>query len=43
MRILLVGILILGYRYLPLHDTQRKQYLFSTLFVRIDVRDITIV
>ncbi|KAJ3757853.1 PLC-like phosphodiesterase [Lentinula raphanica] len=26
-----------GYRHLPLHDSQMSQYLFSTLFVRIDI------
>lgn len=35
-----MGCMQMGYRYLPLHDSQRKQYLFSTLFVRIDVRDV---
>ncbi|KAJ7448275.1 1-phosphatidylinositol-4,5-bisphosphate phosphodiesterase 1 [Mycena galericulata] len=29
-----------GYRHLPLHDTQLSQYLFSTLFVKIGVRDL---
>ncbi|KAF8226708.1 PLC-like phosphodiesterase [Tricholoma matsutake] len=28
-----------GYRHLPLHDAQLTQFLFSTLFVKIDVRD----
>ena len=27
----------IGYRHLPLHDAQMSQYLFSTLFVQIDV------
>lgn len=30
-----------GYRYLPLEDNTRSKYLFATLFVRIDVEDIT--
>ncbi|KAG2120381.1 1-phosphatidylinositol-4,5-bisphosphate phosphodiesterase 1 [Suillus clintonianus] len=29
-----LGSLAMGYRHLPLHDTQLSQYLFSTLFVR---------
>ncbi|KAJ7766326.1 1-phosphatidylinositol-4,5-bisphosphate phosphodiesterase 1 [Mycena maculata] len=29
-----------GYRHLPLHDTQLSQYLFSTLFVKIGVKDL---
>ncbi|KAJ7802523.1 PLC-like phosphodiesterase [Mycena olivaceomarginata] len=29
-----------GYRHLPLHDTQLSQYMFSTLFVRIGLRDL---
>lgn len=28
-----------GYRHLPLHDSQVSQYLFSTLFVRCSVHD----
>lgn len=28
----------LGYRHLPLHDSQMSQYLFSTLFVRINIK-----
>ncbi|CAL1710104.1 unnamed protein product [Somion occarium] len=35
-----LGSLNHGYRHLPLHDTQLSQYLFSTLFVRIDIRDV---
>lgn len=31
---------ITGYRHLPLHDAQLTQHLFSTLFVKIDVRDV---
>ena len=27
----------LGYRHLPLHDSQLSQYLFSTLFVKMNV------
>ncbi|KAF9001131.1 PLC-like phosphodiesterase [Cyathus striatus] len=34
-----LGSLESGYRYLPLHDNQMSPYLFSTLFVKIDVRD----
>ncbi|KAJ6565650.1 PLC-like phosphodiesterase [Mycena vulgaris] len=29
-----------GYRHLPLHDTQLSQYMFSTLFVKIGVKDL---
>ncbi|KAF8509662.1 1-phosphatidylinositol-4,5-bisphosphate phosphodiesterase 1 [Hysterangium stoloniferum] len=35
-----LGSLQEGYRHLPLHDQQLSQYLFSTLFVRIQVRDV---
>lgn len=35
-----LGSLNLGYRHLPLHDAQLSQYLFSTLFVKLDIRDI---
>ncbi|KAG6865067.1 hypothetical protein C0991_005342 [Blastosporella zonata] len=28
-----------GYRHLPLHDSQLSQYLFSTLFVQVQIRD----
>ncbi|KAI5884883.1 PLC-like phosphodiesterase [Schizophyllum commune H4-8] len=34
-----LGALARGYRHLPLHDAHLSQYLFSTLFVRIGVRD----
>ena len=34
-----LGSLNLGYRHLPLHDAQLSQYLFSTLFVKIDIED----
>jgi hypothetical protein len=30
----------LGFRHLPLHDSQMSQYLFSTLFVNIGIRDV---
>lgn len=30
----------IGYRHLPLHDAQLSQYLFSTLFVKIGIRDV---
>ncbi|KAG6808064.1 hypothetical protein H0H93_000625, partial [Arthromyces matolae] len=30
---------VLGYRHLPLHDSQLSQYLFSTLFVQVQIRD----
>ena len=30
---------VIGYRHLPLHDSQLTQHLFSTLFVKIDIRD----
>jgi phosphatidylinositol phospholipase C delta len=29
-----------GFRHLPLHDSQLSQYLFSTLFVQIGIRDV---
>ncbi|KAI0342489.1 PLC-like phosphodiesterase [Trametopsis cervina] len=29
----------LGYRHLPLHDAQLSQYLFSTLFIRANIRN----
>jgi C2 domain. len=32
--------IFLGFRHLPLHDAQLSQYLFSTLFVQIDIRDV---
>ncbi|KAH8112886.1 PLC-like phosphodiesterase [Phellopilus nigrolimitatus] len=35
-----LGSLQQGYRHLPLHDAQLSQYLFSTLFVHISVRDV---
>jgi phosphatidylinositol phospholipase C, delta len=41
-RFLLLGeelMWMIGYRHLPLHDTQLSQYLFSTLFVRISITD----
>ena len=34
-----LGALNEGYRHLPLHDAQLSQYLFSTLFVKIEVVD----
>lgn len=34
-----LGSLKLGYRHLPLHDQQMSQYLFSTLFVKVEIRD----
>ncbi|KAF8555567.1 PLC-like phosphodiesterase [Imleria badia] len=34
-----LGSLAMGYRHLPLHDSQVSQYLFSTLFVRCSVHD----
>jgi len=30
-----------GFRHLPLYDAQASQYLFSTLFVDINIRDAT--
>ncbi|KAF9558976.1 PLC-like phosphodiesterase [Agrocybe pediades] len=36
-----LGSLQRGYRHLPLHDSQLSQYLFSTLFVRINVTDVS--
>ncbi|EJD41561.1 PLC-like phosphodiesterase [Auricularia subglabra TFB-10046 SS5] len=35
-----LGSLQRGYRHLPLHDAQLSQFLFSTLFVRVDIRDL---
>lgn len=35
-----VGSLMQGYRHLPLHDSQLSQYLFSTLFVHIDLHEV---
>jgi phosphatidylinositol phospholipase C delta len=34
-----LGSLEQGYRHLPLHDQQMSQFLFSTLFVHISIRD----
>ncbi|KAG8926409.1 Phospholipase C [Tulasnella sp. 418] len=34
-----LGSLMMGYRHLPLHDQQMSQYLFSTLFVNVNIRD----
>lgn len=33
----------LGYRHLPLYDLQGEQFLFSTIFVKIDVNPVTII
>ncbi|EIN14625.1 PLC-like phosphodiesterase [Punctularia strigosozonata HHB-11173 SS5] len=35
-----LGCLNQGYRHLPLHDAQLSQYLFSTLFVHIGIREV---
>ncbi len=35
-----LGSLGKGYRHLPLHDEQLSQYLFATLFVKVDVVDL---
>lgn len=35
-----LGSLQEGFRHLPLHDRQLSQYLFSTLFVRVQIRDV---
>ncbi|KAJ3984853.1 PLC-like phosphodiesterase [Lentinula detonsa] len=35
-----LGSLERGFRYLPLHDSQMSPYLFSTLFVKVKVRDL---
>ena len=32
--------MLAGFRHLPLHDSQLLQYLFSTLFVQIGIRDV---
>ncbi|EGO18883.1 hypothetical protein SERLADRAFT_480572 [Serpula lacrymans var. lacrymans S7.9] len=34
-----LGSLEMGYRHLPLHDSQLSQYLFSTLFVEVAIHD----
>ena len=34
-----VFVLFVGFRHLPLHDAQLSQYLFSTLFVQVNIRD----
>ncbi|KAF9226969.1 PLC-like phosphodiesterase [Gyrodon lividus] len=34
-----LGSLAMGYRHLPLHDSQLSQYLFSTLFVKCSIYD----
>lgn len=34
-----LGSMQMGYRHLPLHDAQLSQYLFSTLFVHVQVED----
>ncbi|KIJ69675.1 hypothetical protein HYDPIDRAFT_171707 [Hydnomerulius pinastri MD-312] len=34
-----LGSLAMGYRHLPLHDSQLSQYLFSTLFVKCSIQD----
>ncbi|KAH7910331.1 PLC-like phosphodiesterase [Hygrophoropsis aurantiaca] len=34
-----LGSLAMGYRHLPLHDTQASQYLFSTLFAHFAIHD----
>ncbi|CAA7263436.1 unnamed protein product [Cyclocybe aegerita] len=36
-----LGCLEQGYRHLPLHDAQLSQHLFSTLFVRVSIRNIS--
>ncbi|KAJ3506827.1 hypothetical protein NLJ89_g6652 [Agrocybe chaxingu] len=35
-----LGSLQSGYRHLPLHDSQLSQYLFSTLFVRLNIKPV---
>ncbi|KAH7922577.1 PLC-like phosphodiesterase [Leucogyrophana mollusca] len=35
-----LGSLSMGYRHLPLHDTQASQYLFSTLFAHFAIHDV---
>ncbi|CAA7263434.1 unnamed protein product [Cyclocybe aegerita] len=35
-----LGSLQSGYRHLPLHDSQLSQYLFSTLFVRLNLKSV---
>lgn len=34
---------LIGYRHLPLYDLQGEQFLFSTIFVNVDVKPISIV
>ncbi|KAG8866054.1 Phospholipase C [Serendipita sp. 405] len=36
-----LGTLNQGYRHLPLHDQQMSQYLFASLFVKLDLREVT--
>ncbi|KAF8877451.1 PLC-like phosphodiesterase [Gymnopilus junonius] len=36
-----LGCLEQGFRHLPLHDAQLTQHLFSTLFVQVNIRDIS--
>ncbi|KAF9531255.1 hypothetical protein CPB83DRAFT_849645 [Crepidotus variabilis] len=36
-----LGSLQQGYRHIPLHDSQLSQYLYSTLFVKINVNNVT--
>ncbi|KAG8834855.1 Phospholipase C [Serendipita sp. 399] len=36
-----LGSLNQGYRHLPLHDQQMSQYLFASLFVKLDLREVT--
>lgn len=36
-----LGSLKQGYRHLPLHDQQMSQYLFATLFVHIDLQELS--
>ncbi|KAL4261944.1 Phosphoinositide phospholipase C [Pleurotus pulmonarius] len=35
-----LGSLQQGYRHIPLHDVQLSQFLFATLFVRIEIQDV---
>ncbi|KAJ8701092.1 hypothetical protein PTI98_004055 [Pleurotus ostreatus] len=35
-----LGSLQRGYRHIPLHDVQLSQFLFATLFVRIEIQDV---
>lgn len=39
---MLTGYLI-GYRHLPLYDLQGEQFLFSTIFVKVNINPLTVI